>query len=405
MSDKNLNQNPLSPCDPAQRHAINPMPKPTGSRAVLWVSLIGFSALIAWAWHAEIDLITRAPAQVIASARTQVVQTPDGGVLEKLLVKEGDVVKKGQRLAVLESARAQSAVNDTQAKVAALQITLARLSAEVYSRPLNFGPSFEKYPSYIQNQTDLYKLRQRALNEETASLTDSLRLAKEELEMNRPLLAKGDVSRADVLRLERQTTEIQAQITNRRNKYFQDAQTDMTKAQEDLRTQQESLSDRSQLLEHTELLSPSNGIIKAIKVNTIGGVLRAGEELMQILPNESDLIVEAKLKPADVAFIKVGLPATVKLDAYDYSIFGSMRGNISYISADTLSEDTRQGELTYYRVQVRISEREFKGKNAGNIDVRPGLTASVEIRTGERSVLSYLTKPVVKSFSEGFRER
>jgi adhesin transport system membrane fusion protein len=132
---------------------------------------------------------------------------------------------------------------------------------------------------------------------------------------------------------------------------------------------------------------------------------RGSEELLHILPTESDLIVEAKLKPADVTFVKVGLPATVKLDAYDYSIFGSMRGAVSYISADTISEDTRQGEMVYYRVQVKISEREFKGRNAHAIDVRPGLTGTVEIKTGERSVLTYLTKPIMKSFSEGLRER
>lgn len=374
-------------------------------RWILRVALIGFALLILWAWFAEIDQITRAPGQVIASARTQVVQSSDGGVLEKLLVREGDSVTKGQLLAVLERSRVQAGVNDSQAKVAALRITLARLQAEVYGRPLAFSPSLKSYTEYIVNQTDLYKQRQRALNEEVEALQDGLKLAKEELVMNQPLLEAGDVSKADILRLQRQVTEIQSQITNRRNKYFQDAQAEMTKAQEDLRSQEEGLADRQQLLEHTELLAPASGVVKNIKMNTVGGVLRAGEELLHILPTESALIVEAKLKPADVTFVKVGLPATVKLDAYDYSIFGSMRGSVSYISADTLSEDTRQGELVYYRVQVKISEHEFKGKNAHAIDVKPGLTATVEVKTGERSVLTYLTKPITKTFGEALRER
>jgi membrane fusion protein, adhesin transport system len=126
---------------------------------------------------------------------------------------------------------------------------------------------------------------------------------------------------------------------------------------------------------------------------------------MQLLPTESDLIVEAKLKPAEVAFIREGLPATVKLDAYDYSIFGSLKGVVHYISADTLTEDTRQGEMVFYRVQIKITGNEFKGARAAQIKVKPGLTASVEIRTGKRSVLWYLLKPFVKTMDEGMRER
>lgn len=375
------------------------------ARWTLRAAVIGFFILLAWAWWAEIDQITRAPGQVIASAKTQIVQAPDGGVLEKLLVREGDKVTKGQVLAVLERSRVQAAVNDSQAKVAALKITLARLQAEVYGRPLKFDPALKQYSEYIQNQTDLYRQRQRALSEEVAALSSSLSLSKDELAMNMPLLAAGDVSKADILRLQRQVTEIQGQITNRRNKYFQDGQTEMTKAQEELRTQEEALSDKSQLLEHTEMTAPANGIVKNIRLNTEGGVLRAGEELMTIFPTESALIVEAKVKPADVAFIKVGLPATVKLDAYDYSIFGSMRGTVSYISADSLSEDTRAGEQIYFRVHVKIDSHEFKGKNAEKVDVRPGLTATIEMKTGERNVLSYLTKPIFKSFGEAMRER
>lgn len=372
---------------------------------LLWLIVAGFLALVAWASWAELDQVTRASGQVIAIAKTQLVQSPDGGVLEKLLVREGDTVQKGQVLARLERARVQAAVNDTQAKVAALRITLARLQAEVYGRKLQFDTQLQPYTEYIKNQLDLYKQRQQALNEEVAGYTENLRLVKDELAMNMPLLEKGDVSRADVLKLQRQAAEIQGQITNKKNKYFQDAQAEMTKAQEELRTQEEMLSDKTQLLEHTELVAPTNGIVKNIRLNTEGGVLKAGEELMTIFPTESELIVEAKLKPAEVAFIRVGLPATVKLDAYDYSIFGSMRGTVIYISADSLNEDTRQGEVVYYRVHVKIIAHEFKGKNASKVDVRPGLTASVEIKTGERSVLTYFTKPILKSFGEAFHER
>jgi membrane fusion protein, adhesin transport system len=379
--------------------------RPTSARWTLWVSVCGCASLVLWAAWAQIDQITRAPGQVIASARTQSVQTAEGGVLRKLLVKEGDTVVKGQVLGILERARAQAAVNDSQAKVAALRITLARLSAEVYGKPLQFTPALQQYRDYIHNQTALYQQRQRALNEEIAALSQNLKLANDELAMNQPLLQTGDVSKSDVLRLQRQVSEIQSQITNKRNKYLQDAQAEMTKAQEELSAQTEALADRSQLLGNTELLAPTNGIVKNIKINTVGGVLRPSEELLQILPTTGDLIVEAKLKPAEVAFIHAGLPATVKLDAYDYAIFGSLRGVVSYISADTLSEETKQGELVYYRVQIQITEREFKGSQAQSIDVRPGLTATVEIKTGQRSVLAYITKPVTKTLSQGLHER
>jgi membrane fusion protein, adhesin transport system len=379
--------------------------RPTRARLTLWFALLGIVAMILWAAWAEIDQITRAPGQIIASGRTQLVQAAEGGVLKKLLVKEGDAVTKGQLLGVLQRTRAQAAVNDSAAKVAALRITLARLSAEVYGQPLQFPPALLEYREYIQNQSALYNQRRLALNEELSALTNSLKLANEELAMNQPLLQAGDVSRADVLRLQRQASDIQSQITNKRNKYLQDAQAEMSKAREELSSQSEALADRSQLLGNTELIAPADGIIKNIKISTLGGVLRPSEELLQIVPTGGHLIVEAKLKPAEVAFIRVGLPATIKLDAYDYSIFGSMRGFVSYISPDTLSEDTKQGELIYYRVQIKITDREFKATAEQAIELRPGLTALVEIKTGTRSVLTYLTKPISKTLSQSMYER
>jgi adhesin transport system membrane fusion protein len=381
------------------------VPQPKQARLLLWVAVIGFAVLLLWAHFAQIDQITRAQGQIIASAKTQIVQSPDGGVVQKLLVKEGDVVIKEQVLAVLERSRAQAAVNDSSAKVAALRITLVRLQAEILGHPLLFPTALQKHSDYVRNQTELYSQRQRALREDLAALLESLKLAKEELAMNEPLLAKGDVSRSDVLRLQRQASDVQAQITNKRNKYLQDAQTEMTKAQEELRSQEEQLADKSQLLGHTELLAPTDGIVKNIKLNTKGAVLRPTEELMQILPTKSSLIVEAKLKPAEVAFVKQGMPATVKLDAYDYSVFGSLRGVVSYISPDTLSEDTKQGEVVYYRIHIALTSQEFKGNQAKDIAVRAGLTATIEMKTGTRSVLAYLTKPVTKTLGLGLGER
>lgn len=379
--------------------------RPHKSRLALVIMVTGLAALVAWAAFSKIDQVTRAPARVIAAERSQVIQAPDAGVVTKLHVREGDAVKTGQLLVTLEKERAQAGVDDSKAKVAALRITLARLQAEVYGKPLRFDKDLQAYGDYIRNQTDLYNRRQKAFNEDIDSLQRILKIADRELQINAKLVTTGDVSAAEVLRLERGAADINAQIANRRNKYFQDAQAEMTKAQEDLNTQQEMLRDRGQLLDHTELLAPANGIVNNIRATTLGAVLRAGDTVLEISPTDGDLIAEAKVSPADIAFVEVGQTAYVKLDAYDSSIFGSLIGRVKYISPDSLTEDTRQGPSSYYRVHVLVKESDFKSKDGQEIQMRPGLTATVEIKARERTVLSYLTKPINKTLSNSFGER
>jgi len=381
------------------------LPTQRGARWTLRVMVLALVLLLWWAAVSNIDQVTRAQAQIIPSDRSQVVQAPEMGVIRQLHVKEGDVVKAGQVLVTFEKERAQAAVNDGKAKVAALNITLARLRSEVYGTPLRFSPEFEAYDEYIQNQKALFNKRKTAIDEDLAAIESILALARRELRVNLELEASGDVSKTEILRLQRSVAELQAQIANKRNKYFQDAQAEMTKAQEDLSTQTEQLRDRSQLLQQTELASPADGVIKSIKLTTAGAVVRPGDVVLEILPTNGGLIAEAKISPADIAFIKIGQSASVKLDAYDYSIFGAMGGEVSYISADTLSEETRQGPAFYYRVQVLIREAEFKDKSGSRIQIRPGMTASVDIKAAERTVLSYLTKPVTKTFAQALGER
>jgi adhesin transport system membrane fusion protein len=379
--------------------------KQTRARWALRVGIVGLVALIVWAAYADVDQVTRAPAQIITVARTQVVQSPDGGVISEIHVRDGELVKKGQKLVTLERARAKAAMDESRAKVAALRTSVTRLDAEVYGHDLRFDSDLMLYEDYIRNQTSLYRKRKTAIDQDVAALQKMLSLAGKELAMNLSLQETGDVSRAEILRLERNVAEIEAQIANKKNKYFQDAQAELTKAQEDLNSYTEQLRDRTQVLEHTELQAPTDGVVKDIRITTVGGVVRPGEVIIEILPTESDLIAEAKIIPADIAFIQVGQPASVKLDAYDYSIFGSMNGEVAYISADTLTEETRQGPLVYYRVRIRIGEAEFKGSKATHIQVRPGMTANVEIKAMERSVLSYLLKPVAKTLAESLGER
>ena len=379
-------------------------PKVNRSRLSIWIALIGIVTLIVWASFAKIDQVTRATATVIASARTQEIQASEGGVLTELAVTEGEDVKAGQLLVVLEEERAKAALDNSASKTAALTAKLARLNAEIFEKPLVFPEGVQQYPEYVQNQRALYNRRRQAINEEVSSLEKMLVLARQELRMNEPLLEYGDVSQADVIKLSRQVADIEAQINNKRNKYFEEAQAEMTKAQEELDTELEQLRDRLQVLDEKRLLSPTEGKINNINVTTIGGVVKPGEVIMQILPTSSDLIIDAKVSPADIAYIKEGQDATVKLDAYDYSIFGAMTGTVNYISPDTLMEKTPKGEEPYYRVLIVITGVEFKGRE-DKIVIKPGMTASVDIKAMERTVLSYLTKPITKTLSEGLGER
>ena len=396
---------PKSAVDPTAAASTHDLQMPVRARWSLRVMFTGLLLLLVWSAIGKIDQVTRAQGQIIAAERTQLVQSSDGGVITQLHVKEGDIVKAGQLLATLQKERAASAVSDSNAKVAALRITLARLNAEVYGKSLVFDDELMTYSDYIRNQTDLYNKRQTAFKDDINALENILSLGEEELKINRQLEASGDVSRAEILRLQRSVADIRAQLASKRNKYFQDAQAEMTKAQEELSTQSEQLRDRSQVLEHTELVSPVDAVVNNIKVSTIGGVVRAGDTVMELLPTGDNLIAEAKIPPADIAFVLLGQDASVKLDAYDSSIFGALHGKVSYISPDVLTEETRQGPFMYYRVRIRLTGTEFKGDKADEIHLRPGLTATIEIKAMERTVLSYLTKPIVKTFSQSMGER
>lgn len=379
-------------------------PNTNKARLIVWVALVTIITLVTWASFAKIDQVTRATATVIASARTQDIQASEGGVLTELLVKEGQEVKKDELLLVLEEERAKASVDNAASKVAALQAKISRLEAEIFDKPLKFSDSLNKYPEYLENQSQLYNRRRLAINQDVASLENMLSLAKQELSLNEPLLTHGDVSQADVIRLRRQVADIEAQINNKRNKYFEEAQAELTKAQEDLQAEQEQLRDRSQVLEEKRLYAPTDGKVNNINITTIGGVVKPGEVIMELLPTGGDLVVEAKVRPADIAYVKEGQSASVKLDAYDYSIFGAMTGEVTYISPDTLKEQTAKGQEAYYRVQIHISGAQYQGR-AKEIVIRPGMTASVDIKAMERTVLSYLTKPITKTLSEGLGER
>jgi adhesin transport system membrane fusion protein len=369
-------------------------------------SAIAIVGSIVWANWAEIDQITRAQGQVIASSRNQVIQELDGGIVQDILVKEGSIVKKGQTLVRFDKAKTETTYLESRARAAALRAAVARLKAEIYGGQPEFPQELDQYTGIRTNQEMLFKTRQAAIHEEISAMRESLELVKSELNINLPLLQGGDVSKADVLRLQRQVAEIQGMITNRTNKYRQDSQTDLSRALEDLAGLEQIMAQRKDQLQHTVVTSPMDGVVRNIRITTRGGIARPGEEIMQIVPVDDDLVIEAKVKPSDIAFIKPGLSTTVKLDAYDYSIYGSLQGTVTYISADTLSDETRSvNEPPYYRVQVKTKTSDIKQHAAKRIEIKPGQTPRVEIKTGSNTVWKYLTKPITKTFAESLGER
>lgn len=358
---------------------------------------------VAWASWATLDEQIRAPGTVIVSSRSQVIQVVDGGVLRKLLVREGDIVKSGDLLAELDTVRFAAGADEIAAKVISLRAAIQRAEAELANEPLQFSKDVAAYPDIVSSQRNLYDRRRQLQAEELTGLEQTLKLAREELKLIEQLEKTGDASQAEVLKARRQANDAQSMITNKRNGYRQEAQAELAKNRSELEQAEQVLTQRQQALDSTRLHAPMSGTIKNVRITTRGAVLKQGEELMQIVPSDEPMIVEAKVKPADVAFLRKELHANVKLDAYDYTVYGSLKGRVTYISADTLEEDLKKDEEPYYRAHIQIDE--FPEQHRDKIEVIPGMTAKVEIITGERTVMQYLLKPLRRVSSEALVER
>ena len=358
-----------------------------------------------WAAMSHIDQIARAQGQVIASSRTQIIQSSDGGVIEEMLVKEGDTVKKGDILVRLDKTKVEASYLETKSKWAALKAQQIRLNAEISGNSPKFSTELKGYPQFRENQILLLNKRRIAFKQDIENLEQMHTLAKKELKLSMPLLKTGDVSLAEILKLQRQVADFDSQIINKKNKYFQDIQAELSKTSEDLSSTEQLLAQRKDQLDHMELKAPGNGIVKNVRVTTLGGVIKPSEEVMQIVPIEDNLVIEAKVKPSDVAFLKLGLTTNVKIDAYDYTVYGALKGKLTFISPDTINEDLKQGELAYYRIQVQTEGKKFTGRPDQNLEIQPGMTATVEIKIGENTILKYLMKPVIKTLNESLGEK
>lgn len=377
-----------------------------GRSLILWTIVVGFFLFIAVASVVQIDQVTRGMGTVISSSRVQIIQSVDGGVLESLPVKEGDRVSKGQILATLNQTRVTSAVKELDSKLSGLRAQAIRLRAEITgARQLNFPANIATgFPEQVRVQRSLFTQRLESIGEELRTLSEAVRLAKADARLVHQLAQTGDVSQSELIRVDRAVNEAEAQLNNRKNKYLQDAQSELAKAEDDIGQIQEQRIQRAQQLEDSVFRAVVPGIIKNVRVTTLGGVLKGGEELMQIVPLDDELIVEVKIKPSDIAQIKSGLSTHIRFDPFDYTIYGAASGSVAYVSADTLREDTKNGEQTYYRVHVK-TPTPVKTQSGRTLEILPGMTAQVDIRTGERSLLSYLLKPIRKTFAESMGER
>ena len=375
---------------------------------MLWLLLGAVALMVGFAAVFEIDQAVRAQGQVISGARTQVVQAVDGGMLVALHVREGDAVKAGQKLAELEPDRAQAGFEQSLAEMASKTLALIRVRAELSgTEPVFTARQQKDWSSFVDAQRGIYRQRKLGLDQELAVLQDSLVLAREELGMNQRLFQGGDLSRSEVMRAERQVLDVQARANAARNKYLSDARMELARLEDERSTSQQKLGERQNVLDHTDMTSPMDGVVKVVRITTVGGVLKPGDELMQISPADDELLLEIKVNPADVGQLRLGLPVSLRFDAFDSSIFGKLNGTLRYISPDTLSEQGANGQsTTFYRAQVAIEwANSAPNQRIRAQDIKPGMTATADVLTGQRSILNYLLKPVTRAFSGALMQR
>ncbi|PJG85896.1 HlyD family type I secretion periplasmic adaptor subunit [Conservatibacter flavescens] len=371
----------------------------------LFVFLVTF---VVWAYNSPVEEVTRGQGSIIPNSREQVIQSLDPGIISEMLVKEGDTVEKGQVLLKLDDTRSSAVLRESQAKVESLEALSARLKAEAYGQTLSFP---ENIPTKLKEQeTSIYKSRRESLEQAVKTLENSKALLEREIRMTTPMVARGAMSEVELLRMKREASDLQLQIIERQNRYITEASTELTKVETELSQARENMAARADPVERSLIRAPLKGIIKNIRINTIGGVISAGQDIMEIVPIEDNLLVEAYISPSDVAYVRPGMPAVVKLTAYDYAIYGGLDGIVTLLSPDTLQDQKRPSDLkldpseAYYRVLVRTDNNTLVDKNGNSMPIIPGMIASVDIKTGEKTVFEYLIKPITR-MKQALQER
>nr|WP_218959422.1 HlyD family type I secretion periplasmic adaptor subunit [Pseudomonas rustica] len=414
-------------------------------RLTIWAIIGFFVFLMLWANFAVIDEVTKGDGKAIPSSKIQKIQNLEGGIVSELFVKEGQIVEAGAPLIRLDDTRFASNVGETEADRLSMLLRVERLSAEVDDRPLNFPEDVLKaVPGQAKSEESLYISRRQQLHDEIGGLQEQLiqrqqelrefgskqgqyrqqlGLQRQEINMSEPLVAQGAVSPVEVLRLKRAEVEtrgqldattlaipraesaikeVQRKIDETRGKFRSEALTQLNEARTDLNKASatgKALEDR---VSRTLVTSPVRGIVNKLLVNTIGGVIQPGSDLVEIVPLDDTLLVEAKIRPQDIAFLHPGQEATVKFTAYDYTIYGGLKAKLEQIGADTITDEDKK--TTYYVIKVR-TERSHLGTDDKPLLIIPGMVASVDIITGKKSVLSYLLKPIIRARAEALHER
>lgn len=361
---------------------------------ILWITAAFIILGTLWANFTMVDEVTRGEGKVIPSSQIQVIQNLEGGIIEKIYVKEGQIVQKGQKLVKLDSTRFQASYNDDHLKALALKIKIARLTAEGHNKEFIPDPEYTKeLPDTVSNEMALYTSHKSQIKQ----LQTNLDLAVKELNMTTPLVSKGAVSEIEIIRLNRDVSQIRGQLDDFKTKLLME----LTEAISQYNTSNQSALANEDRLKRTVIESPVKGIVKQIKITTVGGVSQPGADIMEIVPLEDTLLIEAKVQPKDIGFIHIGQKAIIKVAAYDYSIYGGLDGVVESISADTLTDDKG---VSYFLIRVR-TQKNYLGNKSHALFIIPGMTATMEILTGKKSILHYLLKPLMKARENAFTER
>ncbi len=379
--------------------------KMRGPSAIIW--LIGASVLVflLWAKFAWIDEIVRADGAVVSASPPQIIQNLEGGILAELLVAEGDIVEPGQVLARLRDTQFQTTVDDLNDQIMAADIRRLRLEAELAGQSTFDVPAdmATRSPSIVASEQSLLAARQADFQSRTENAGRIMAETQREQEVMEDLLAREIAALIEVTRARNANAEAQAKYNDIITGTELERAAEYSKTLQDLATLRQNLRIAQDQLSRTVVMSPMRGIVNNMGITTIGGVVRPGEEMFQIIPLGDELFIEARVKPEDIANIVPGQAATIKLSAYDYTIYGGLPAEVLVISADTFPDERRADLPPHYKVMLRLDLTHLTERQS-QIEIRPGMMASVELHTGAKTVLQYLTKPLYRG-QEAFRER
>jgi len=372
-------------------------------RVVWWLTAFVI-AFFVWAWFFEIDEVSTGVGKVIPSSREQRIQSLEGGILARLDVREGQIVEKNEVLAQLDLTRGESSVEETAARYRAALASSARLRAEVEGADQpDFPPELNDYPELRQSELALFESRRNSLEQSLANLNEALGLVRKELGITQSLVKSGAASNVELIRLQRQRAELELKISETETSYMVRSREELAKSNAEVHSLSSVVRGRTDTLARMTLYSPVRGIVKHIEVTTLGGVVPPNGTLMTIVPLDDQLLVEARISPRDIAFIHPGQEALVKVTAYDYAIYGGLKGTVATIAPDTLRDEIKP-EIVYYPVYVRTESDMLVNKAGTQFPIVPGMVTTTDIRTGSKTVWSYLTKPFNKA-REALRER